>query len=370
MNISSQTVNKRLFLLFGIIAGLYFAREFLMPLAVAGLLAALFLPMCRWMERKGMNRLVAAIVCVILLLLVIAGIFTLIGWQVSELAQDFSSIKQKGTEAVSKVQESIYSKLGITEKKQKEVLEKQGSNAGGMVTAITGSLVAVFTGFILMSLYIVLLLYYRAHLKEFVLRLAPQQQKPEVRRVLEQTAEVSHQYLMGLTKMIMCLWVMYGIGFSLLGVKNAIFFAILCGVLEIIPFIGNITGTTITVLVAAIQGSSPAVLGGILGVYLLAQFIQGSVLQPIIVGPQVKINAFATVVALVLGELIWGIPGIMLAIPLTGMFKIVCDHIEPLKPYGFLIGEIKSTDNPRLKKFMDKIWKKITGKSKAKKQSK
>ena len=72
------------------------------------------------------------------------------------------------------------------------------------------------------------------------------------------------------------------------------------------------------------------------------QLIQGWVLEPLIVGPQVKINPLFTILALVLGEFVWGIPGIILAIPLTGMFKIICDHIEPLKPYGFLIGEIKT----------------------------
>jgi predicted PurR-regulated permease PerM len=63
----------------------------------------------------------------------------------------------------------------------------------------------------------------------------------------------------------------------------------------------------------------------------------------LILGPQVKINPLFTIIALIVGELIWGIPGIILAIPLTAILKIICDHIEPLKPYGFLIGEIEST---------------------------
>lgn len=75
---------------------------------------------------------------------------------------------------------------------------------------------------------------------------------------------------------------------------------------------------------------------------MLVQLIQEWILSPIILGPQVKINAFTTIVALVLGELIWGVAGIFLAIPLIGMFKIICDHIESLKNYGFLIGEIET----------------------------
>ena len=65
-------------------------------------------------------------------------------------------------------------------------------------------------------------------------------------------------------------------------------------------------------------------------------------MEPLILGPQVKINPLFTIIALVLGELIWGIPGIFLAIPLMAMFKIVCHHIESLKPYGYLIGEVET----------------------------
>ena len=134
-------------------------------------------------------------------------------------------------------------------------------------------------------------------------------------------------------------------GFSILGVHNALFFAFLCGLLEIIPFINNLTGTSITVLVAAVQGGSSPMLIGIIVTYGIIQFIQGWVLEPLIVGSQVKINPLFTIIALVVGQLVWGLPGIFLAIPLIAMIKIICDHIEPLKPYGFLIGETNDVKN-------------------------
>ena len=169
-----------------------------------------------------------------------------------------------------------------------------------------------------------------------------------MKKMLSSIVNVSQQYLLGLTKMIVCLWIMYGIGFSLIGVENALFFAILCGLLEIVPFIGNLTGTTLTVLVAIVQGAEFPLVASIIGIYMLVQLIQEWILTPIILGPQVKINAFTTILALVLGEFFWGIAGIFLAIPLIGMFKIVCDHIESLKPYGFLIGEIEKNNGSGL----------------------
>jgi predicted PurR-regulated permease PerM len=54
--------------------------------------------------------------------------------------------------------------------------------------------------------------------------------------------------------MIVLLWVMYGIGFTIAGVKNAFFFAIICGILEIIPFVGNLAGTALTLAMSLVQG--------------------------------------------------------------------------------------------------------------------
>lgn len=139
--------------------------------------------------------------------------------------------------------------------------------------------------------------------------------------------------------MIVTLWVLYGIGFSIAGVKYALFFAILCGLLEIVPFVGNLTGTSLTIIVSLAQGGNSNIIIGILVVYGIVQFIQTYILEPLIVGAEVNINPLFTILAIVAGETVWGIGGMILAIPLLGIVKIICDHIEPLKPYGFLIGQ-------------------------------
>ncbi|MCC6281289.1 MAG: AI-2E family transporter [Saprospiraceae bacterium] len=122
------------------------------------------------------------------------------------------------------------------------------------------------------------------------------------------------------------------------GVKNAVFFAILCGILEIVPYVGNLTGTVITLLMVVAQGGDASIMLGVLITYGLVQFFQNNVLTPLIVGSEVNINPVFTIMALLAGELVWGIPGMILGIPLLGMLKIIFDHVEPLKPYGFLLG--------------------------------
>jgi len=342
MTIVSKAVIQPLFLLFLVVASLYFAKGFLIPLCIAGILATLFLPMCEWLEKKKLPKALAVIICLLVLLVVIVGVSALLTWQINELTKEFSLLSKKVVEIANHIQHYIFANFGITPQRQSEILGNEELSITAVMQVLAGSLASVLTNFILVLAYIFLFLYFRVHIRSFILKLISPAQQTEIKKMLSSITNVSQQYLLGLTKMIVCLWIMYAIGFSLIVVKNALFFAILCGLLEIVPFIGNLTGTALTILVAIMQGAGVPLVLTIIGVYMLVQLIQEWVLSPLILGPQVKINAFTTIVALVLGELVWGIAGIFLAIPLVGMFKIVCDHIESLKPYGFLIGEIES----------------------------
>lgn len=360
MTTDNTSVLKNLLLLFLIFAGLYFAKPFLVPLAIGGILATLFLPFCRWMEKNKVPKAIAAFICLLTLVLAAAAILSLAGWQVNALMEDLELVKQKVFEILNSVENYIFTKSGIPAEKQSQLLKEQGSSFIGSLQTVAGSLISVFTNAVLVLAYVFLLLYYRGHIRLFLLKLAPPGMREEAEQVVKGAAHVSQQYMVGLSKMIACLWIMYSIGFGIAGVKNFLFFAILCGLLEIVPFLGNLTGSTLTLLVSAVQGASPGQLGAIALTYGAVQFIQGWVLEPVILGPQVKINPLFTIVALVAGELVWGIPGILLAIPLTAILKIVCDHIEPLKPYGFLIGEIKTAkDDPAfIKKMKSRIKRK------------
>ncbi len=321
---------------------LYVARQFLIPIALAGLLAMLLLPLSTWLEKRGLNRGLSTLVSVLTLLVGIGTIIALLSWQMTNVADDLSQIKTVATERVEQLRQYASQKLGVSRDAQEQIVkDNQASGAGGAAkigAAILGGLLGGLVTFILAVVYIFMFLYYRAHFKQFILKLMPTTEKKEATRVITQISQVAQKYLGGLGLMIVLLWVLYGIGFSIVGVKNPVFFAILCGVLEIIPYVGNLTGTSITLLMAVAQGGDTSMMLGILVTYGLVQFFQNNVLTPLIVGSEVNINPVFTIMALLGGELVWGIAGMILAIPLLGMIKIIFDHVEGLKPYGFLLG--------------------------------
>jgi len=333
----------RILLLFILsVAILYISRSVLIPLTFGGVLAMLLMPVGRWLEGKGMNRAISSIISLLLFSALFIGLILLLRWQIGDLIKDFSKLQDQLMKLFEQVKDYVRSQFGITSRQQQQILKEQQSGGmekvAGMAIGTLTSTLSILVSSVLVLVYTFLFLYFRSHFKNFVLRLVSVPNQTVAQKVMYKSSRVTQQYITGLGMMIVMLWIMYGIGFSIVGVKNAIFFAILCGILEIIPFAGNITGTSITVLIAFAQGGSVDMVLGVLITYGIVQFTQTYLLEPMIVGNQVNLNPLFTIFIIVVGEAVWGIAGMVLAIPLLGMFKVVCDHVEPLKPYGYLIG--------------------------------
>ena len=330
-----------LFLFFLIFAGLYFAKAFLVPLCFAALFAMLFVPVCRRLENAGIGRALSTLICVLIFLAIVAGIVALITWQVTDLTKDLGNVQQKGREMLEQVKNYISQTIGIAHEQQDKIIEEQSKNANGAIAGAGSYLLSFLVDFILMIVYMFLFIHARGKLKNFVLMLVPKKEVPNAEHALTGIQKVTQQYLTGLSLMIVCLWILYSIGFSIVGLKNAFFFAVLCGLLETVPFVGNLTGNALAILMALTQDGGSGMVIGILIVYATIQFFQTYLLEPLVVGAEVNISPMFTIIALVIGELVWGIPGMVLAIPLLGIVKIICDHVEPLQPYGYLIGSTR-----------------------------
>lgn len=340
-----------------IVVILVYAKPLLVPLTFGAIISMLLLPMVKWMQAKRVNHAVAVLLSILLFLSFFAIMFVLVGWQVSDLADNSSNISEQVSAKFQQAQEFIAQKTGMPKEKMQQMMKEQQASSPGkasaMITGFISGLGGFLTDTILVLVYIFLFLYLRSRLKTFVLKLVPASKQRDASNTIASGQKVTQQYIGGLFMMIVCLWIMYGIGFSIVGVKSAFFFAILCGLLEIVPFVGNLAGTALTVLLSLAQGGDANMVIGILVTYALVQFIQTYILEPLVVGAEVNINPLFTIVGIVAGELLWGVPGMILAIPLLGIAKIICEHVEPLKPYAFLIGQEKKEDTGFKKKIKD-----------------
>jgi predicted PurR-regulated permease PerM len=124
----------------------------------------------------------------------------------------------------------------------------------------------------------------------------------------------------------------------ILGIQYAILIGIIGAILNVIPLIGGFVAVALPVIIA-LATKSPSSCLLVIGAYVLIQFIDNHYIIPKVVASKVKINALISVIVVLSFGALWGIPGMFLSIPLTAIIKVVFDHIAPLKPWGFLLGD-------------------------------
>jgi AI-2 transport protein TqsA len=319
------------------------ARAFLIPIAMAMLLSFLLLPVSRFLENKGMKRVLAILISLLLLLLVIGTIVYFLYQQVANFVEDGPLLKEKLNERLTELQKFVYRNYKVTRGEQNKWLHDQTDamlqSSGQYLSDIfrfTGNLLAALS---LIPIYIFFMTLYRDKIKVFLCKVTPTVQNDYVLAVAHKTAKVSQKYMQGLLIDIGVLAVLNSIGFLILGIPYAILIGVLVAILNLVPYIGVIVGSIIPFLLALlIQDSSTAAFGSI-GVCVLVQVLDNNFLTPKIVGSSVSINPLATLISIIAGGLLWGVAGMMLFIPLLGMAKVILDSFPLTQPFGYLIGE-------------------------------
>ena len=191
---------------------------------------------------------------------------------------------------------------------------------------------------VLIPIYTFLLLLYRSMIVSFLLKSVSEENSPVVHTILGKTKEVIKGYIVGLGIEMLIVATMIFVGFTLLGVKYALLLAMIVAVLNLIPYLGIFTALVLSVLITFTTDSAGTVLGVAI-VVVCTHLIDSNFLLPKVVGSKVKINALVTILGVILGEHLWGIAGMFLAIPIIALLKVVFDSVETLNAWGFILGD-------------------------------
>ena len=125
----------------------------------------------------------------------------------------------------------------------------------------------------------------------------------------------------------------------MLGINYAVLFGILGALLNIIPYIGGLIALILFSVIALVT-KEPIYVVYVIGLYTIIQFVDNNYIVPKVVGSKVKLNALVSLLAVIAGAALWGIPGMFLSIPIVAILKLLFDRIDSLKPWGFLMGEV------------------------------
>jgi predicted PurR-regulated permease PerM len=322
---------------------LYYGKTFLIPITFAALLAMLMSPVCRRLDKLGLKRGLSTAICIVILLAALVGIGFVIGSQFNAFADDVTLIEKKGRELLNQLQAYITDEVGISEKKQAAMMKEQTKGAGKVAASaankILGGLTSTIGTIVVTLVFTFLFIHGKEKYQNFFIRLYKDQDSDKVKKVTDKISEVGQQYLVGRVKSILIIALMYSIGLSIIGLKNALLLAGIAALLTVIPYVGTVLGGLFPVLMALVtEDTYHTALYAALVMFVI-QTIDNYFIEPNVVGGEVNVSALVSIASILTGGLIWGIAGMILFLPMAAITKIICDNVESLKPIGYVLGE-------------------------------
>jgi predicted PurR-regulated permease PerM len=333
--------------LIAFVAVMYIARGIVVPLIFATIIAILINPIVNFLVRLKIYRVLAIVIAILLLILVIGAFAALFMSQISRLVDTWPIMVEKYTQFLNEGVVWAADLFNVKPKKVdawilegKENLMTKGSAAlGPTLSSISHGLIVT----LLIPVYVFMILFYQSLILEFIQKLFGEKNQTQVGKIVTQTKTVIQKYLVGLVIETIIVATLNTCVLLILGIDYALLLGVIGALLNLIPYIGGIVGVAIPMVVALVTQSSVLYSFYVLIGYYIIQLIDNNLIVPLIVASKVKINALFSVIVVIVGNAIWGIPGMFLSIPLLAIVKLVCDNVDSLKPWGLLLGDTLPT---------------------------
>jgi predicted PurR-regulated permease PerM len=324
---------------------LHIGRQIILPVIFATIIAILLNPLVNYLIRKKVNKIISISIAVVLATFVVSGILYVVSTQVTMFSETYPQLKEKFTKTSIDLVHWISGKFNIRQSKINTWIKETQSDsinnfAIGETLTEVGRMIVVA---MLLPVYLFMILFYKSLLLEFVRRLFQSEHHIAVAEVLTNSKNIIQNYLVGLFFEMVIVAVLNSVGLLLLGIDYAIILGISGAIVNIIPYIGGIVAIALPMIIAFVTKDSLTYSALVFVVYIFIQFIDNHYIIPRIVASRVQINALVSVIVVLMGGALWGAAGMFLSIPLTAIIKVIFDHIEQLKPWGFLLGNIVPT---------------------------
>ena len=323
---------------------MYFMRAMLLPLVLALLLSYLLAPLVRALGRiKISPPFAAGLILLSLLGLVIYGVSRLAepasGWlekapySLHQLQQKLLPLK-KPMEKVAQATGEIDKLTTTEEEKAKTVVVKRSALAEAFLTQTPEFLASA----VVMVILLYFLLAYDGVFLTKIIKVTPRlgDKKRAVSIMREIESQIS-RYLLTITAINIGLGLAVGTTVHFFGLRNPIMWGVLVATLNFVPYLGALTGIICMTLGAVLSFDSLGYAMIFPASYLILAILEGNFITPVLLGRSLTLNPVIILIALAFWGWMWGISGMILAVPILATFKIFCDHIEPMAPISELM---------------------------------
>lgn len=339
---------KSVFIISMIIVALYFFGNVLMPILFSGMVSIILVPFTNVWEKMGIPRGLSALITVVLVSIVIAGILIIIVIQSQEIVQELPGLMKSNRDFLN-IQEIPFTSESIQsyiENHQDALTNNLEELKGAVISLIEGSFVGLKNTLLFLiscPIYIFFMMLYRDNVYRFIEAYHKKEHdEEEGRKIIEEVKSSLFQYLKGLILVVLIIGALTSVGLFILGIKHALFFGVVAAILAPIPYIGVIVSALIPTILALLTKDSGWYAVGVIAIFGFIQFIEGNFITPRIMGNNTNVNPLLILLSIVIFGSITGLLGIILTVPLLAVIKVIIDYYPRLKPWTYLLEEEKS----------------------------
>lgn len=316
----------------------------LVPLLCSLALAYMLEPAVEWFERRGWSRsasvlltlIGAALVTVLILFFLLPSVWEQLLKSYDQLPRALDAGRQRIDPLILKLKKAsppAYEYLrSLTERLQDPAQQASlRATVEGWLQSGLFKLVDV-TASLLDLLLIPFFVYYLLNdylaMRARIDRLIPPRHRAVTADLISKINRVLSSYVRGQLLIALVMGLLYALGFAILRVPLAFTLGLLSGVLNFVPYLGTLIGVALSLSFTALDGAGPARLLGVVMVFIIVQSVEGYYLTPRLLGSRLDLHPLWVLVGLMIGGNLFGLLGVILAVPVIAIAKVILGFIE------------------------------------------
>lgn len=316
-----------------LIATMVAGQSILVPAAWALIFAFIGLPIAQFLEKRKVGRVTSATVATVFTMMFIGLIFFFLFYEATNILKNQEDIYSKLKDKLSLVITEIENQLNI------QIISQLGveGNSNNMMKMVATQIISFTKNLVtitLIPMYMFFILNYRGLIRKFVERRYEGATKERVITFLENSKLSISNYLKGTLLLTGIATVMTYIVLLIFGIRYAFFFSLFVAILNLIPYIGNLIAVVVVLLFTFLTKDSGSTTLFVFIALYVSNLIQENFLRPKFLGDKMEMNAAIVFTSALAGGLIWGVSGLILFIPLTGIVKAFIDSNPNWKAFS------------------------------------
>ena len=333
---------------------LYFGKSLFIPLSFAMLISCILYPVCKLIEKKGINSGVAIFISIFGMILLLCSVVYLFFLQLIAFSNEWEFFRIKLLETAVQMSSYLSEQFNLSSENQimllKNLINNSGTQALSLLQNTLYSLSESIFYLLIIPVYSILILYYRQLLINVLYHIFPSEKKETIREILVETIHAYYNFIKGMGLVYLIVGVLNSIGLAIIGIPHPILFGFTASILTFIPYVGILISALLPIAISWITFNSIWYPIGVVIVFSLVQLLEAYIIFPYAVGSRLKINTLVIIMVIVIGGILWGAAGMILFIPFVSITKLIAERTKALKTLAILLGDGNLTDNEQAKK--------------------